>query len=197
MPEGINYDEAVIDNQRTRSYAPQMTFSALLRVAAPVAAFFVFATPAISQAQTPAPKQQVISANPFGILLGVFNAEYERKVSAAGTLGIGGSIITESDDLDYYNVDVFYRYYPSQRPLQGWAFGIKAGVTSVSDFDSYIGLGFDVNHSWLLGTNDGFYVGLGFGLKRLFGTPGFDEDPLESVLKIIPTIRIVNVGFAF
>ena len=153
-------------------------------------------TPVASHAQTAATKKQVISANPFGILLGVFNAEYERRVSDVGTVGLGGSILNESD-LDYFNADVFYRYYPSQRPLEGWAFGIKAGITSVSDFDSYLGIGFDLNHSWLLGKNDGFYVGLGFGLKRLFGTPDDDEDPFDDVLKIIPTFRIVNIGFAF
>ena len=32
------------------------------------------------------------------------------------------------------------------------------------------GLGFDVNRSWLLGAQDNFYVGAGFGLKRLYGT---------------------------
>jgi hypothetical protein len=109
---------------------------------------------------------------------------------------VGGSFLSSSDD-DYFNADVFYRYYPSGRSLEGWAFGIKLGVTKVTDFGSYLGLGFDINHSWLMGRNDNFYVGLGFGLKRLYGTPGEDEDPFDDVLKIIPTFRIVNVGFAF
>jgi hypothetical protein len=157
---------------------------------------FLFAAPASAQAQAPAPRQQVVSANPFGILLGVFNIEYERKVAAPSTLGIGGSYLSE-DDLDYLNVDVFYRYYPSQRPMDGLAFGVKVGVTNVTDYGSFVGVGFDVNYSWLLGRNDGFYVGLGFGLKRLYGTPGEDEDPFDDVLKVIPTFRIVNIGVAF
>jgi hypothetical protein len=140
--------------------------------------------------------QQVISANPFGLLLGFFNAEFERKVSASGTLGIGGSFF-DDDDSEYVNADLFYRFYPGGKPLDGWAFGIKLGVTRFTDFGRYIGLGFDVNRSWLLGQRDNFYVGLGFGLKRLYGTPGFEEDPFDNVLQIIPTFRIVNIGFAF
>jgi hypothetical protein len=174
-----------------------MPFPAYIRAASLLALItFVFAAPTASRAQRITSKQQVISANPFGILLGVFNAEYERRVSPTGTAGLGGSFLTDSD-LDYFNVDVFYRYYPSERPMDGWAFGIKAGVTSVSDFETYIGIGFDVNRSWLLGKNDGFYAGVGFGLKRLFGTPGEDEDPFGDVLKFIPTFRIVNIGIAF
>ena len=137
---------------------------------------------------TPPAHQQQISANPFGILLGLFNAEFERKVSNSATLGIGGSFYEEGDD-DYVNGDVFFRYYPSGHPLDGWAFGIKAGATRV-DANTYFGFGFDANWSWLLGKNDKFYLGIGFGLKRLFGTE--DED-----LKFIPTVRLVNVGVAF
>jgi hypothetical protein len=109
--------------------------------------------------------QQQLSANPFGILFGLFNAEFERKVSESATLGLGGSFYEDDDD-DYVNGDVFFRYYPSGHPLDSWSFGVKAGA------------------------NDNFYLGLGFGLKRLFGT--HDDD-----LKFIPTLRIVNIGVAF
>jgi hypothetical protein len=70
-------------------------------------------------------------------------------------------------------------------------FGVKAGITSVSDFGTYAGFGFDVNRSWLLGKRDNFYVGVGFGLKRLLGA----SDSVE--FKFVPTLRIVNVGIAF
>ena len=138
---------------------------------------------------TPPTHNQVLSANPFGVLLGLFNAEFERKVSKSATAGIGGSFFEDGDD-DYSNADVFFRYYPSGRPMDGWAFGIKAGVTSV-DADSYFGFGFDANWSWLLGQNDNFYLGAGFGLKRLFGTADTDY------VKFIPTVRLVNIGIAF
>lgn len=134
--------------------------------------------------------QQAISANPFGLLLEIFNGEYERVVAGASTAGFGGSYFTQ-DDLDYLNADVFYRYYPQGDPLDGWAFGGKVGLTNV-DGGSYFGYGFDVNRSWLLGESNNFYVGVGIGLKKLVGT---DEE--DDLVAYIPTFRIVNIGFAF
>lgn len=148
------------------------------------------ATPSAAQ-DAPSPRHQVISANPFGLLLEFFNAEYERKVSTSATAGVGGSFLTNSDD-EYVNADFFYRYYPSGKPLEGWAFGVKAGVTKVSNSGTFFGFGFDANWSWLLGANDNFYVGAGFGLKRLFGASDSDFG-----LELIPTIRIINIGYAF
>lgn len=147
-----------------------------------------FTAPLSAQAAPPQHKQ-VVSANPFGILLGLFNAEYERKVLDSATAGIGGSYFQDDYD-DYVNGDVFFRYYPGGRPLRGFSFGIKGGLTNV-DADTYFGFGFDTNWSWLLGKNDNFYVGLGFGLKRLFGTADSDY------ATFIPTVRIVNIGIAF
>lgn len=138
-------------------------------------------------AASSAPQQQ-ISANPFGLLLGLFNAEFERRVSDSATVGLGASFF-EADDDDYVNGDVFFRFYPSGRPLEGWAFGVKAGATSV-DSETYFGFGFDANWSWLLGKNDNVYVGVGFGLKRLFGTR-------DDFVEFIPTVRIINIGVAF
>jgi hypothetical protein len=146
--------------------------------------------------QAPPQYGQVISANPFGLLLELFNAEYERVVGQETTAGVGGSYFT-SDDNRYLNADVFFRYYPQGRALEGWAFGVKTGVTSVSADSEFngtdttlFGFGFDVNRSWLLGSRDNFYVGIGFGLKRLLGAE-------EGQLSYLPTFRIVNIGFAF
>jgi hypothetical protein len=133
---------------------------------------------------------QVISANPFGLLLELFNAEYERVVTASSTAGIGGSTFGNDEDGRYVNADVFWRYYPQGTPLDGWSFGAKVGLTGVDD-GTYFGYGFDANRSWLLGVNNNFYVGIGFGLKRLVG----DTDRLD--LRVIPTFRIVNIGIAF
>ena len=62
-------------------------------------------------------------------------------------------------------------------------------------------------------SNDNFYVGLGFGLKRLIGVPkvtdsyyggygGEKRSALDGKLPfgggdLYPTIRIINVGFVF
>ena len=158
--------------------------------------FGLSGSPLNAQQSTESGMQQVFSANPFGLLLEFFNAEYERVISESSTAGFGGSTMSvspeEEEDERYVNADVFWRFYPSGNPLNGWAFGVKAGITTVTDHSTYFGYGFDVNRSWLLGPEDNFYVGVGFGLKRLYGAS--DED---FELQFIPTIRIVNVGFAF
>lgn len=48
------------------------------------------AGPQAIQAQEIHP-QNVISANPLGLLLDFFNAEYERAINPTSTVGIGGS----------------------------------------------------------------------------------------------------------
>ena len=140
-------------------------------------------------APPPPTRQQVISANPFGVLVDFFNVEFERKVSRSTTAGIGGSYFTLDGD-DYVNADMFYRYYPTGRPFDGLAFGVKAGMTNV-DGGPHFGVGFDINWSWLPGNQDRLYLSTGFGLKRLFGTGDSEVPPL------VPTFRIINVGVAF
>lgn len=137
---------------------------------------------------TAAAPLNVVSANPFGLLFDVFNAEYERAITASTTVGIGGSRFPgwTEEDPGTTNVDVFWRFYTSGRPFDGWAFGAKTGYTSGKG----VGVGFDLNRSWLTGADDNFYVGLGVGLKRILGT-GSGE------LQFVPTFRIINVGFAF
>jgi hypothetical protein len=143
----------------------------------------------------------VVSANPFGLLLNFFNAEYERKVSDSTTAGVGGSFYRDSGD-DYVNADLFYRFYPSGTPFEGFAFGVKAGITRLTEPEScrflcerrnraaVFGVGIDINYSWLPGETDNFYVGTGFGLKRLYGQDSYG-------MEYIPTIRFINVGVAF
>ncbi len=149
------------------------------------------AQPVSSPAASPPPvrPRQVVSANPFGLVLDIFNVEYERRVGQSLGAGVGGSFLSDGDD-DYLNADIFVRYYPGARPLAGVAFGVKAGMTTVDD-GSYFGVGFDINWSWTLGKGDHFYLGTGFGLKRLFGTGDAD------LIGVLPTLRILNVGIAF
>ena len=113
------------------------------RVALSTLAALVLAAPLA--AQEPQPRKNVISANPFGLLLEFFNAEYERVVGESSTIGIGGSTYSvndidfEGDDERYVNADIFYRFYPSANPLDGWAFGVKVGLTDVTDAGTPIG----------------------------------------------------------
>ena len=169
------------------------------------------------------PKNTVLSVNPFGLMLDLFNAEIERVISPTSTIGFGGSGYfpqeTQADDrycmdsgdlycvnnyqyeetdLNYINADVFWRYYPSGTALTGWMFGVKTGITDFFEEGTYWGYGFDFNRSWLLGPEGKFYMGIGFGLKRLYKTGGSTSDnPWFEDRRYIPTIRIVNVGIAF
>ena len=195
--------------------------SASFAVAVVVLIFGFSELPLNAQQSTESGKQQVFSANPFGLILELFNAEYERVISGTSTIGFGGSTLKNDHDIypeppilgtdefgfpiydwanepdpitetdRYINFDVFWRFYPSGNPLVGWAFGAKLGITSVND-QTHLGYGFDLNRSWLLGPEGNFYVGLGFGLKRLIGTTEADD-----LIPVIPTIRIANVGFIF
>ena len=195
--------------------------SASFAVAVVVLIFGFSELPLNAQQSTESGKQQVFSANPFGLILELFNAEYERVISGTSTIGFGGSTLKNDHDIHpeppilgtdefgfpiydwanepdpitetdrYINFDVFWRFYPSGNPLVGWAFGAKLGITSVND-QTHLGYGFDLNRSWILGPEENFYVGLGFGLKRLIGTTEADD-----LIPVIPTIRIANVGFIF
>ena len=195
--------------------------SASFAVAVVVLIFGFSELPLNAQQSTESGKQQVFSANPFGLILELFNAEYERVISGTSTIGFGGSTLKNDHDIypeppiigtdefgfpiydwanepdpitetdRYINFDVFWRFYPSGNPLVGWAFGAKVGITSVND-QTHLGYGFDLNRSWILGPEENFYVGLGFGLKRLIGTTEADD-----LIPVIPTIRIANVGFMF
>ena len=143
-----------------------------------------------TQAQTISeePKTQAISANPFGLMVEFFNAEYERVVSKTSTAGIGGSTFFGGDA--YVNADVFWRFYPGANPLSGFTFGLKVGLTKWGSAGTSLGAGFDVNQSWLLGKKQNYYVGIGFGMKRMI-VSSTDYDA------ILPTFRVINIGRVF
>jgi hypothetical protein len=163
-------------------------------------AAFAMLGPGHAQAQAdgtkvPVQKDQVLSANPF-LLLGEWaNLEYERKVSSSTTAGLGGSLVTFNDgDESYKSLSGLVRYYPQGAPLTGFSFGGRLGVHEVASKDEdghAYGLGVDIGYSWLLGADRNFYIGLGIGATRLFG------GDMPDVRVVIPTIRLVNIGFSF
>lgn len=145
--------------------------------------------------KAPVPHNQVLSANPFLLLFEWANVEYERKISPTGTVGLAGSWVSlDEGSEDYLSLNAFYRYYPQAAALSGFFFGGKAGIYRVSDNNedaTAFGLGFDLGYSWLLGAKQNFYIGLGIGATRLFG------GDLEDSSATIPTVRLVNIGWAF
>jgi hypothetical protein len=163
---------------------------------------------------------QVISANPFGLLIELFNSEYEIRGGDHVTFGAGASTATVTT-YDYsgptppasrtidlngapfiaatsYAVERRERYVNSDVFVRyypgGKAFhGYSLGVKA--------GLTRIPNHGSFLGVgfdanqswmlNDHFYLGLGGGLKRLLGA-----DERMFALKFIPTLRR-NLGVGF
>jgi len=145
--------------------------------------------------KNPIPHNQVISGNPFLLLGEWFNVEYERKLAPEATVGVAGSSVSfDEGETNYKSLNGFVRYYPSGA-LTGFHLGGRLGVhrgTTDDDEGHVYGLGVDIGYSWLLGSRRKFYVGLGIGATRFFGG---DLDTDGRV--ILPSIRLVNVGFAF
>ena len=106
--------------------------SASFVVAVVILIFGFSELPLNAQQSTESGKQQVFSANPFGLLFQLFNAEYERVISETSTIGFGGSTLRIENETDYdwepdpitetdryINFDLFWRFYPSGNPLVG------------------------------------------------------------------------------
>jgi hypothetical protein len=162
------------------------------------------ATPGAVHAQddmSRAAGRNVLSANPFLLIATWFNAEYERVISATSTVGVRLSTfsigvddgIDGDDDADYYSGRAFWRYYPNGAPA-GFFFGFDAGVTGLDESGeshTVLGAGFELGYNWLLGSRRNFYISLGAGADRLFG------GDIGDASAVIPTVRIVNIGFAF
>jgi hypothetical protein len=157
--------------------------------------------PLTAHAQAPAttttPPRQVVSMNPFGLIVGWFNAEYERAFAPSATWGISGSMF-DFDDFEYRNANALMRFYPQENAPRGFFIGGRAGVYRVAHDDAdddddatFGGAGFELGYTWLLGPRQRVAISLGAGASRLFGAD-LDGAPL-----VIPTVRLVNVGVAF
>ena len=139
---------------------------------------------------------QVISANPFGlILLPWYNGEYERRVTERVTMGLSGSRLPWGDGSGFYSVNTALRYYPNGQAFRGFYLGPRVGVFWVlqeqgvvgmdEDSGPHLGLGFELGYAWLLGSERHLSISIGGGATRVFnGGP-------------IPVLRLVNVGWAF
>jgi hypothetical protein len=158
--------------------------------------------PAFAQGTSPPPvaHDQIVSANPFGLLAGWFNAEYERKLTPTTTWGLSGSMWDFFDEFEYRSGTALLRYYPQRRALDRFFLGVRLGVhhvhnesvgTSADRGATYGGVGFDLGYTWLLGPTERVGVSIGAGATRLFG------GDLDGANVTLPSIRLVNVGVAF
>jgi hypothetical protein len=141
----------------------------------------------------PVANKQVISANPFLLMAEYYNIEFERKLTDSGTFGVSASGIG-IDDATYRNFQAFYRYYPQGASLTGFYIGGRGGVHRVSennDAGSAFGLGFELGYGWLFGKARNVAVSIGAGATRLLG------GDLHGASVVIPTFRLLNVGWSF
>jgi hypothetical protein len=188
-----------------------------------VAAWF----PAVADAQSnatkpPVPHNQIVSANPFGMLFEWYNAEYERKIGEATTLGVSVSHFTLGE---MTNASVIARWYPQGAALDGLFLGARIGgfrrktrtyeyvyappprpdpanptrSTYYAPYPTYRehtvvepGIGLEFGYNWLFGAKQQVSIGLGFGVTRLLRS-GDDN----FVPPVLPSVRLVNIGIAF
>lgn len=144
----------------------------------------------------PVPHGDVVSANPFLLLFGWFNAEWEHRFRPTATFGLSGSAIDlDSGDEQYANLAAFLRYYPQEAAPSGFFFGGRLGVhraeSDAGNTASFAGLGLELGYTWLLGSDRNFAVSIGAGANRLFG------GDLDDFSATVPTVRLVNIGWAF
>jgi hypothetical protein len=148
------------------------------------------------------PPSTIISSNPILDIFGWYNLELEHRVKPNSTVGLAGSYVDFDEEKDTYKtLTFFYRYYPQNEAPAGFFFGGRAGVfdvsagsgdTDVTETYTLGGVGIDIGYTWMIGTTRNFAISLGIGAVRLFGDTG-DSD----VATALPTIRLVNIGFAF
>jgi hypothetical protein len=168
------------------------------RVSLAVLVALCLAVPSVARAQSsgtrvPVANKHVISANPFLLMAEYANVEFERKHTESRTFGVSASSM-DFDGADYRNVQAFYRYYPQGASLTGFYVGGRGGVHRVSadgESGSAFGLGVELGYGWLFGKERNFAVSLGGGVTRLFG------GDLHGASALVPTLRLVNVGWSF
>jgi hypothetical protein len=149
----------------------------------------------------PPTRLNIISTNPILDMFAWLNIEYERVITKSGTIGAAGSYLTLDDgDESYTSGNLFYRYYPAGIAPEGFFFGGRFGMTSVSKDKegdsadaSAFGFGIDIGYTWLIGAPKRMALSLGIGAVRYFGG---DLEDIDASMTL-PTIRLVNVGIAF
>lgn len=138
-----------------------------------------------------------ISGNPFLLLAEWFAGEVEYAPGESVGFGVAFSHFTDTEDSSddsATGINALVRYYPGKNRLRGFYFGGRVGWYSVDEDGidtgdtSSFAFGVEIGYNWIFGESDGFYLGLGGGLTRLF-----DADELE----LIPIVRLVNVGWSF
>ena len=176
------------------------------------AALLVVATTARAQDAGPRVHAQRVSVAALGIPFALVSGEYERMTTPELSLGAAAGFFEDDEDDggDQSWLDAKVRYYPNARALRGFAIGALVGVaraqatdcvaddfTGVCVYDGSSATGAAVgvflDYSWLLGRSDRFYVGTGFGAKRVLGMDGRNGYEYPEIL----SASRLQIGYTF
>jgi hypothetical protein len=176
-------------------FRPLLATAALLLAARAGAQSTTAAAPGTAPAL---PYIQSIALNPLVIPFGVFSGEYEAALSSPGfTIGVGGTYYSNDDRRDAW-AELKGLYYPNESAFRGFSVGLSAGFHSTrKDVSSLCDgivfqctttrksqtaptLGVLASYDWLLGRQERFRVGVGFGAKRVLKQV-HNGDPLDPV----------------
>jgi hypothetical protein len=179
----------------SRSAVATVIVAALLS-GAPADSVFGQEAGADNETAGPVLSQWQISVNPFLILAESFAGEVEYTPGESVGFGLAFSHFTDPDESDESatGINALVRYYPGKKRLRGFYLGGRLGYYSVDesgladDSEGAFAFGVELGYNWVFGEGDGFYLGLGGGVTRIFGTDSLD---------LIPIVRIANVGWSF
>ncbi len=181
-------EAAVTRDSRFLSVVPALVVGVMMLAPARAAAQTTGAAPSTDH-------RQLLSTNPFGLIIQWFNLAYDHRMTPSTTWGVSAAkVVGFGDDVDYASGAGTIRYYPAGVALRGFYIGGRGAVYHISDgIDSgnYFGAGFEIGYDWLLGSRQNVGLSLGLGATRLFGG-GLDGAPV-----VIPALRLLNVGIAF
>ncbi len=144
----------------------------------------------------------VISANPIGLALGIFNATYEHRLSKTNSLTVSGYFYSYASSWAAYGVGGSYRWYlnvfeDGKKPIEGLSVGPAAVISFWSyDWDGYGNSPYDGGTSIAIGGEAAY--------KWIFGS--FSVEPLFQLLISLVDISGlsyqswglgVNLGYAW
>lgn len=148
-----------------------------------------------------APRVNLISTNPIGLIFEWYNGELEHAVSPTASVAVAASHFN-FDEFIYTAIDGIARYYPSARALRGFSFGGSIGyVHFADDTDDCVGcvdtsgdaltIGVRGDYVWILGRDQRFTVATGIGARRLFYQNDSNDEPTA-----LPIARL-SIGYAW
>lgn len=133
----------------------------------------------------PLPYKQILSIDPVRLIgFGSFAADYERRVTQSGTVGVSVATYSPDDD-SYLAIEGKGRYYVTGRAFDGLSVVASSGlmrmVEDSTDVKEYaFGIGFGADYQMLIGAEERVALTVGGGATRLFLLE--DPTPFKRVL---------------